>query len=177
MFVTTFTSDCSDLSGTPLPRPPFQILRNFRDVTRTEAAITEAADAANLTKRQRQKIPKFFVTRSRTPSIYEFDTRILGRRPDFHLLTYLGTTPAAKATTAANRAWVFSNYGTRPAPTGQQLDEFPYASTVQGGPLGPAEGEYVPRRENSRQGGDLRAFYAFKLYWTAQPFLVVPVDA
>ena len=85
------------------------------------------------------------MTRSRTPDIYALNVDVL------------------------------AIYGVKPAPSGQQLDEFPYASTVQGGRFGPAEADYVPRRQNSRQGGDLKAFYTFKLNWTTQPFLVVPV--
>lgn len=56
---------------------------------------------------------------------------------------------------------------------GLQRDEYPYASTFEGG-LG-AEVAYVPSKENASQGGSLRALYAnMKL---GDEFLVLPVPS
>jgi hypothetical protein len=56
---------------------------------------------------------------------------------------------------------------------GDWLDEFPYASTTQGG-IG-AQGEMVPRGEQLIQGGDLSVLYNFKMSGRPGPFLVVPI--
>lgn len=64
---------------------------------------------------------------------------------------------------------------TKPYPTrageGLERDEYPYASTYEGGTG--AEVAYVPRSENSRQGGDLRRVYSGLNQGDA--FLVLPV--
>ncbi len=63
------------------------------------------------------------------------------------------------------------------APIGCQLDEFPYASTDQGGGAPPgAWGAHVPAWENSLQGLQLFFFYWLDLHWAdGAQFLVVPV--
>ena len=61
------------------------------------------------------------------------------------------------------------------APPGYQLDEFPYACTVQGGLAGPALAHPAPAWENARQGGLLGAFTRRTLKGTPQPFIVVPI--
>jgi hypothetical protein len=66
------------------------------------------------------------------------------------------------------------------APAGYELDEFPFASTQQGGAglLGglPAIGKPVPWLQNRVQGGLLGAFTRWELKGVAgAPFLVVPI--
>ena len=74
------------------------------------------------------------------------------------------------------------------APWYFQLDEFPYASTKEGGPL--ALATPVPAWENATQGGLLSAFYRYSLQGgllsafyryslkgvNPPTFLVVPLD-
>lgn len=122
----------------------------------TDQAIKDAAKAVGLSRRRRKKIPKFFVIESRTPEIYAFDTRVLSGRRDFHLLNYFGV-KGGRAHRAKNNAWLNRHFGYKRqgAPKGYQLDEFPYASTLEGGSAGPAEGEMVDATENRRQGAIL----------------------
>jgi hypothetical protein len=72
---------------------------------------------------------------------------------------------------AANRANVHLRFGQRNAPLGQDLDEFPYASTAQGGPT--AFGKYVPLGENRSEGAMLRIFYRVVFKGLGGPFAVV----
>lgn len=78
--------------------------------------------------------------------------------------------------TDGNRAAVYANWGYQMATArpGDQLDEFPYASTEQGGP-----GDYgwpVPGLQNAVQGGLLGAFYRFALESVpGTSFIVVPI--
>jgi hypothetical protein len=65
------------------------------------------------------------------------------------------------------------------APAGSSFDEFPYASTAEGGagtpPFG-AIGSPVPWLENAVQGGLLSAFYRYSLKGApGKAFLVVPI--
>ena len=64
---------------------------------------------------------------------------------------------------------------------GETIDEFPYASTTQGGKAGPSRAISVPAIQNSRQGGYLAQLYR-KAYFRAASknrpckFLVIPID-
>ena len=120
------------------------------------------------------ELPKFYVVESLTPAIFEFDVRELALRPDWFVLVYNG--PYSDLT-YDNRAWVNTTYGHKRigAQPGYQLDEFPFASTEQGGPHGPAQAEMVPGIQNPAQGGYLSVFYRYQLEGAPEPFLVVPV--
>lgn len=61
--------------------------------------------------------------------------------------------------------------GFKPRQDGTQRDEYPYASTYEGGKG--ALVEYVPQRENSMQGGDLGRVY--RLLQDKDAFLVLPI--
>ena len=117
----------------------------------------------------------FFVVKSAMPHIYAFNVSELSRNPLWHLLTYNGP---GSPITKANRSYVVARYGHLRvgAPAGYTLDEFPFASTAQGGRSGPAQARMVPALENSVQGGFLSAFYRFSaLKGSKGNFLVVPV--
>lgn len=60
------------------------------------------------------------------------------------------------------RTYGYENQPGNHAPPGYQLDEYPYASTAQGGMAGPAEGKPVPARENSVQVGGFECVLSFK---------------
>ena len=72
--------------------------------------------------------------------------------------------------TKARRKEALKNYPSRYS-EGLERDEYPYASTNEGG--AGSNIAYVPSRENSSQGGSLRALYS-KLK-SGDPFLVLPV--
>jgi len=63
--------------------------------------------------------------------------------------------------------------GKYPTKAGMQRDEYPYASTFEGGK--DALMAYVPSRENSIQGGMLGAMYRAGKLQTGDAFLVIPV--
>jgi len=69
---------------------------------------------------------------------------------------------------AKRRKEALKNFPRRP---GMSRDEYPYASTFEGGKG--ALVAYVPPSENSSQGGQLRGMY--KNMTTGEPFLVLPV--
>jgi RHS repeat-associated protein len=144
-------------------------------------AIDDAIQKAYLAGRDTlyalSKLKIFPIVLSAGPQVYAFDVAALNIQPAWHVLNYNGLTAAGVLQTSANRAFVFSLYGSVPAPSGQQLDEFPFASTQQGGngPFGPAFGKYVPSAQNSFQGTLLGLFYYYELSGGTGPFLVVPI--
>lgn len=69
--------------------------------------------------------------------------------------------PGIAGLVARNRVLARVNYKGGRGPAGTEFDEFPYASTVQGGAT--AFGAYVPITENRSEGGLLTAFYRVAL--------------
>ena len=99
--------------------------------------------------------------------------RALSSNPTWFLLNYNGPNDLQ---TDRNREIVRQKWGylMTTAPAGSQLDEYPYASTRQGGRN--ALGAPVPAWQNRLQGGLLSALYRYSLKSTkGRPFLVVPV--
>jgi hypothetical protein len=134
-----------------------------------QAAAQAAARAVTRALRIRL-IPIFPVFQALWPDIYRLDATYIAAFPHRQLLTY---NPAVATT---NRAWVQTNFGLSTAPLGQSLDEYPFASTNEGGPFGPAVGAYVRAWENWSQGGTLAAFYRVVLRRiTGSPFIVLPI--
>jgi len=116
--------------------------------------------------------PVFPVLQSIMPHIFQFtvDCLFTGKPA---LLTYNGP---GDPQTKINRDWVNSQYSflRATAPIGWTLDEYPFASTRQGGyPF--AVGCMVPGIENLIQGGLLGVFYSFVIMPLPRPFWVVPV--
>jgi RHS repeat-associated protein len=141
-------------------------------VKATEKAITAGLEGAvRWTLQQLQNLPPFFVLQVATPDIYNLDAKALVFNPWWHILSYNGP---KSPKTDENRRIVFETYGylLLDKPPGYSLDEFPYASTAQGG-LG-ALADTVPLDQNSLQGVHLSLFYRFALRMRAgRPFLVV----
>jgi RHS repeat-associated protein len=138
-------------------------------------ALKDAAKAGRQALNQLKRLQPFFVVKSITPSIFAFDVRALKTTPSWFVLNYNGPNNPA---TATNRAIVRAKFGalmaSAPKIPPHQLDEFPYASTWQGGAR--ALGQPVPATENLTQGGYLSVFYRYQLRGTAgRPFIVVPV--
>jgi RHS repeat-associated protein len=139
-------------------------------------AINEALKLGRKTLKELIKIPKYLIVKSLGPKIFDFDVTCLVARPDWFLLDYLGP-----GKSGPNRTWMRTTYAAfwAATPPLHTVDEFPYASTTQGGPGGPALVHYaptVPLHENAIQGGTLGVFYRFSgLRGRPGPFLVVPV--
>jgi len=131
-------------------------------------ALRKAAKAIKKTVKDLLKQKPYFVFERLTPNIYKFTISCLIANPMWYTLTWHGN----KAWTNANRAWVKSRYGYLRKP-GYSIDEFPYASTVEGGKG--AMGCAVPWRENCVQGGYLHAHYYWILKKPMTKFLVIPV--
>ncbi len=151
-----------------------EIYNTLRSDTQAVAkAIDDVAAKLDIAVQDLQKFKVFPIIRRFGPNIYAFDTWALAKNPSWYELTYNGP---YSPKTIDNRAAVYANYRWQmaTAPAGYQLDEFPYASTVQGGPG--AYGEPVPALQNLVQGGLLSAFYRYAL--ESEPlanFIVVPI--
>jgi len=117
--------------------------------------------------------PMFPILKSAGASVYALDVGALAINPAWFVLNYNGpSSPLTAANRLAARFKSTALLATMPA--GQQLDEFPYASTTQGGASAITGG--VPWRENAVQGGLLIAFYRYSLKSVPlSPFLVVPI--
>ena len=133
-----------------------------------DQAIRAAARALGKTIDELKKIKPFFVFKRAMPRIYAFNKRMILRNPRWAILNWHGD----RTRTNANRAVVMAKYGHLRTPTNNSIDEFPFASTLEGG-FG-AVGIAVPLAENRRQGGYLGAFTRWVLKKPG-PFMVVPV--
>lgn len=94
--------------------------------------------------------PTYVLSSARYPSIAKFDKAQLARHPRLRTLTR-----ATPQQTGANRKAACKGF--KPRNRNDSCDEYPYASTVQGG-HGAAQ-EHVNKRENKAQGGNLVGFY------------------
>jgi len=131
-------------------------------------AMSKAARALGKTIKELRKLKPYFVFEFATPNIYRFTTSCLLLNPTWYCLTW----HANPLRTYRNRAWIDRTYGHLRRP-GYSIDEFPYASTKEGGrPF--ARGCAVPLFENWAQGGYLKAFY-YGVLRKPSKFLVVPV--
>jgi hypothetical protein len=135
-----------------------------------EDALSKASKALGKPIKKLRPLKKFFLFKTPMPNIYAFTVSCLTTRPDWFVLNY----HANKKWATQNRNWVRWHYRHLKKPH-YSIDEFPYASTAQGGPAGPARATLVPQRENWIQGGYLWGFYRVRLKKKPQPFLVVPL--
>jgi hypothetical protein len=136
--------------------------------------LTKVAEVTGKALRELASQVVFPVFEFITPEIYDFDVEVLDAEPIYHLLNYNGR---GSKDTAANRREVRNEWGHlrneekfKGNPL-YQLDEYPYASTWQGGEG--AYGRMVPTWENGIQGIMLSCFYRGK-YW-GHPFIVLPI--
>jgi hypothetical protein len=93
--------------------------------------------------------PTYVVSASRYPDIAKFDRAEIAKHPSWSTLTRVSPAQAAK-----NRGVACKGFK---APPGKSCDEYPYASTSQGG-AGAAR-LAVNEKENDSQGGNLVGFY------------------
>lgn len=94
--------------------------------------------------------PTYILSASRYPDIAKFDKAQIAKHPSWSTLTRVSPSQADKNRAAACKGFKKRN------PT-DSCDEFPYASTAQGG-AGAAQ-EHVNVSENKGQGGNLGGFY------------------
>jgi hypothetical protein len=94
--------------------------------------------------------PTYVLSAAKYPAIAKFDKAELAKHPSWSTLTR--ATPTQKK---ANRALVCKGF--KKTSKTDSCDEFPYASTTQGG-AGAAQ-EHVNVTENKAQGGNLVGFY------------------
>ncbi|MGE5609729.1 MAG: putative Ig domain-containing protein [Bacillota bacterium] len=141
----------------------------------TTAISTAMSKATRLTN-QLRNLKIYPVIRSMGPDVYANDVAALASNPAWYTLKYNGP---GNPVTAKKRAAAVRAY-TGPAPKWyESLDEFPYASTAQGG--AGSRVMAVPAAQNAVQGGLLSAFYRLSLMSpTLNPsgnmnFLVVPI--
>jgi hypothetical protein len=133
-------------------------------------AMNDAFSKATRLTNQLRKLKIFPVIRSMGPAVFANDVAALRRNPAWFTLTYNGT---GNPLTDRNRLKSTGAFkGT--VPFGQSLDEYPFASTAQGGPR--ARVRPVPVLQNWVQGGLLSAFYRLSLVPSGNlNFLVVPI--
>ncbi len=134
-------------------------------------ALVEAALATGRTLEALRKLRMFPVVMSVMPHIYLHNVKSLALYPQWYVLNYHANPATAainRATAIAGNAWRY-----KPHLGLNSLDEFPFASTREGGGL--ALVAAVPLRENCIQGGLLGAFYRWSLRGVPGPFMVVPV--
>jgi hypothetical protein len=124
-----------------------------------EDAAIMGADAA-ATGAAESEVPTVVFSRARAPGIGKnFDQAVSDGHPTTLNLS-------SKAARRANRRQALS--GHPPAPAGQSLDEYPFASSTQGGAgahVGP-----VPEAEQQYQGGVLSSFYQKNAIQEGDPF-------
>lgn len=136
-------------------------------------AVSRAVSAGRGATSTLSRLPIFPVLKGLTPRIYDFDLYALSTNPYWFVLNYNG--PNSRRTDD-NRARVKAAWGRlmAAAPAGYELDEYPFASTLQGGTG--ALGRPVPGGEQRIQSFMLSSFYGVIL--KAKPrakFLVVPI--
>lgn len=137
----------------------------------TDAAsqlLKDVASKINKTVEELAKMKIFPVPQIILPFIFAHTVSCLMQRPDWFILTYNGK---ANPKTGDNRWEVLKDLPS--LFTGWSWDEFPYASTLQGGRG--AMTTKVPLLENCIQGGMLGAFYRWVCKGVTTQFLVVPI--
>jgi hypothetical protein len=141
-----------------------------------QQAQQTALSTSTMTQQQVQQLPWFLVYRSgplQTPDIWKNDAAALARNAAWVKLNYLGV--GLKSSTMTAMRALATARSVFPSPGKTSLDEYPYASTKEGGGSGgiPPELLYVNRSEQSRQGGLLSSFYQGQMHSTPGAFLVV----
>jgi RHS repeat-associated protein len=154
-----------------------EALRAYPNYIKLGKALEESyrgAISAGWTRRQLDDMPKFFVYKTgpkATPEVYEGDRKALegdpatgwAPHPNWWVLTYAAD--GLRRTRSAAALALF------PPKAGLERDEFPFASTTQGG-FG-AHVEYVDPVQNRAQGTYLSEFYRTRLGGARGNFLIV----
>jgi hypothetical protein len=135
-----------------------------------------AIDNGVATKNKLDKLPIFWVFKYgpfAVPQIWKNDATAIKSHPYWALLTYIGPNNPLRKTNRGAALAAAAARGIVAGP-GQSLDEYPFATSFQGG--AGAQVMAVNRGEQGSQAGLLNAFYAGELnYVPLSPFLVIPV--
>jgi hypothetical protein len=96
-------------------------------------AVVRVLEGAGELLENLRRLPVFFVIRSLGEHIYNNDIVALAQHPDWFILNYMAdpVQTAAHRRDALARGWILLN----PALGLNSLDEYPYASTTEGGDL------------------------------------------
>jgi RHS repeat-associated protein len=144
-------------------------------------AVQKAIASGKYTKQQVQNMPVFWVFQSITPDIYNNDVNAMAGKgtkggqaaPD--VLTYL---PGGRAINGPGVLQYAASIRMTPTAT-MWRDEYPFASTSQGGATPWLRLQLVPKDEQEQQRDDLNAFYTANTvprFGSPFDFLVVPVS-
>lgn len=121
--------------------------------------------SSQFSKTQAESLPLYTISYKQTPTIASHVSQaIQSGRP--WKLTYIGS---KNPLNDQNRKKACKGLPS-PRPAGKQCDEYPFASTYQGGTG--ASAVLVPEQENSIQGGQLSSFYQSKNLKDGDQFLV-----
>jgi hypothetical protein len=133
-------------------------------------ALISAALAIGLqsqfSKTQAQSLPIYVISAQQTPTIANHVYQAMQSGRPWQL-TYIG---ADNDNLNDRNRYHACKELESPRPTGYQCDEYPFASTYQGG-VG-ASAVLVPELENQTQGGQLSAFYRSNNLRNGSQFLV-----
>lgn len=138
----------------PLPKrgdPRGIIFQTLLELIVRSVGIPESSSHQAVTatvKSKSDELPVFIIYSDRMPTIAEHVLSAF-RRGHPNTLTYIGGELSGKNRKAACLRVI-------PRRKGEQCDEYPFASTLEGGSN--ASIWLVPEKENQRQGGDLSAF-------------------
>jgi RHS repeat-associated protein len=138
-------------------------------------AIDDVATALGKAVKQLRKLKFFPIIKSMTPDIYAFNVTALTTHPWWFMLSYVGVGPLGDYIEAGNRSNVEAQWGylRATAKPGYELDEFPYARTIQGG-FG-ALAHMVDWKQHRLQGGYFGAFCRWTMHGLPGKFIVVPI--
>jgi hypothetical protein len=158
-------------------RLAFEIIKTCQALGQVAAAVKAAEQTARafaktigIVADKVKDLPIFFVFRRLTQYIYEHDLKAITGNPFWVALEYYGPD---KAHHEANRKAATVGKGYLLSKDLNSLDEYPFASTFQGG-AGASVAE-VPLKEQTIQGNHLSYFYGAKLNYRLGWFLVVPL--
>ena len=159
-------------AGDVLGRVQEETAKILNDLNRYAGHVKEllrqAAIAGMAVYGAMQQLPVYPVPKSLTPTIYTNTVQWLAMSPKYTQLTYFGPNLVYRT---LNR---YAAVGHLPsAGPGLSWDEFPYASTMEGGKYPYVAA--VPWRENSIQGGILGVFYTAGMRLRPGKFLVLPI--
>jgi hypothetical protein len=148
-----------------------KLFKAAAQVFATYAILQQYVGKIGLTIDEIKDLPIFFVFQSLTHDIYENDLNTIASQPWLAVLQYVGAENSSITDENRKAACAGKDYlrtSKRP-----QLDEYPFASTYQGG----ACSSVVPVSvaEHTIQRVHLSAFYRSKLKGQSGWFLVVPL--
>jgi len=179
------------ISFPPLPLPSFddivnavkQAAKTITDAVAVAIAAECAAAAAGLPGGVSLCSGRVFVTGSLfTKEATRHDQRAIGRVPEWMLLTRGPNAEAPDGSEAlAARRWYRNLPECRAAVKGQDCDEYPFYSTIQGGPerdgFPAGDIEPISAGDNRAQGAALNSFYQRCNVNNGVSFLVLPIDS